>query len=210
MNRIDPSPPEPPSGTDTLHSEIEQPGSTPSSQLPEMRRKTLLNGRGSLFVAAALALFTAYIIYGIITMDVPESAQAPGPKLYPTLLAVISSVLVIILVIDTLRNPSHEPVTRYNAPVGENVSDALIPVPETDKKSLAIGIVAFGVFAFLLEPLGWIIAAALLFCVITMTLGAKRLVFNLAVGLVVSSAIQVAFSMGLGLNLPAGILGGLF
>lgn len=43
-----------------------------------------------------------------------------------------------------------------------------------------------------------------------MTLGAKRPVFNLAAGLVVSSAIQVAFSFGLGLNLPTGVPGGLF
>lgn len=45
---------------------------------------------------------------------------------------------------------------------------------------------------------------------LTLTLGAKRPVFYLAFGLVVSSAIQVAFSMGLGLNLPAGVLVGLF
>lgn len=43
-----------------------------------------------------------------------------------------------------------------------------------------------------------------------MTLGAKRPVFNLAAGLVVSSVIQVAFSFGLGLNLPTGVPGGLF
>lgn len=75
----------------------------------------------------------------------------------------ISSALVIVLIIDTLRSPSHEPATRYPAPAGENVADVLIPVPETDKPSLALGIAAFSAFAFLLEPLGWIITAALLF-----------------------------------------------
>ncbi|MGP6174201.1 tripartite tricarboxylate transporter TctB family protein [Corynebacterium sp. A21] len=172
--------------------------------------RPLLHGRGSLFVAAALGIFTLYIVYGILTMDVPASAQSPGPKFYPALLAVISGILTVALTIDTLRNPDEESPTRYIAPVGESVGEALIPVKETDKKALALGILAFLIFAFILEPVGWIIAAALLFCAIALTLGAKRPFFNLAVGLVVSSAIQVAFSLGLGLSLPAGILGGLF
>lgn len=173
-------------------------------------QRRLLGGRGSLFVAIALGLFTLYIIYGIITMEVPESAQAPGPKLYPTLLAIVSGVLTVVLTIDTFRNPDEQPPHRYTAPVGENVGQALIPVPETDKKALALGMLAFLIFAFILEPVGWIISAALLFWAITLTMGGKRPLFNLAVGLVVSSTVQVAFSMGLGLSLPAGILGGLF
>lgn len=173
-------------------------------------KRPLLNGRGSLFVAAALGIFTIYIAYGIFTMEVPDSAQAPGPKLYPTLLAIASGVLTVVLVIDTLRNPNTEPAHRYTAPVGETVSEALIPVQETDNKSLALGMLAFFIFAFILEPVGWIISAALLFWAIALCMGAKRPLFNLGVGLVVSSAIQVAFSMGLGLSLPAGILGGLF
>ncbi|BAU97421.1 tripartite tricarboxylate transporter TctB family protein [Corynebacterium suranareeae] len=170
----------------------------------------ILNGRGSLFVAAALGIFTLYIVYGIFTMDVPDSAQAPGPKLYPTLLAIASGVLTIALVIDTFRHPDNEPPHRYTAPVGETVGEALIPVKETDRKNLILALIAVLVFAFLLEPLGWIISAALLFWAIALCMGSGRPIFNMAVGLVVSSAIQVAFSMGLGLSLPAGILGGLF
>ncbi|MGD7002545.1 tripartite tricarboxylate transporter TctB family protein [Corynebacterium halotolerans] len=185
-------------------------GSSHRAQEPKLRTANALDGRGSLFVAVALAAFTIYIFYGIITMEVPDSAQAPGPKFYPMLLGIVAAILTVLLFIDTWRNPSHEPGTRYTAPVGENRSAALIPVGETDKKALAYGVIAFGVFAFILEPIGWIISAALLFWVLALTLGAKRPVFNLAVSLVVSSAIQVAFSMGLGLHLPAGILGGIF
>ncbi|WP_081375366.1 tripartite tricarboxylate transporter TctB family protein [Corynebacterium glutamicum] len=185
----------------------QEPGQNPEGA-PQSRH--FLGGRGSLFVAAALGIFTIYIVYGIFTMEVPESAQAPGPKLYPTLLAIVSGVLTIALIIDTFRHPDEEPPHRYTAPVGETVGDALIPVKETDKRNLALAIIAFLVFAFILEPLGWIISAALLFWAIALCLGSGRPVFNLAVGLVVSSAIQVAFSMGLGLSLPAGILGGIF
>ncbi len=197
----------------TTHSN--PPGSVPGSVAEQpaevgVKKRPLLNGRGSLFVAAALGLFTIYIVYGIITMDVPDSAQAPGPKLYPTLLALFSGVLTVVLIIDTWRNPDAGPAHRYTAPVGETVNEALIPVQETDNKNLALGMLAFLIFAFILEPVGWIISAAFLFWAIALCMGAKRPLFNLAVGLVVSSAVQVAFSMGLGLSLPAGILGGLF
>lgn len=190
-------------------------GVTPDNvteQPPETNphRRPLLNGRGSLFVAAALGMFTIYIVYGIMTMEVPDSAQSPGPKLYPTLLAIASGVLTVVLIIDTLRNPDSEPAHRYTAPVGETVKEALIPVQETDNKNLALGMLTFLIFAFILEPVGWIISAALLFWAIALCMGAKRPLFNLGVGLVVSSTIQVAFSMGLGLSLPAGILGGIF
>lgn len=188
----------------TPASRPEQPAGSETQKIP------LLNGRGSLFVAAALGLFTIYIVYGIFTMEVPESAQAPGPKLYPTILAIASGVLTVVLIIDTLRNPDLTPAHRYNAPVGETVDAPLIPVQETDNKNLALSMLAFFIFAFILEPVGWIISAALLFWAIALCMGAKRPLFNLAVGLVVSSAVQVAFSMGLGLSLPAGILGGIF
>lgn len=83
MNHNDSSPPERPSGIPTMTPDIEPSGSIPSGQLPEVPRKTFLNGRGSLLVAGALALYTAHIIFNIITVEVPDSAQSPGPKFLP-------------------------------------------------------------------------------------------------------------------------------
>ncbi|AKK10012.1 tripartite tricarboxylate transporter TctB family protein [Corynebacterium testudinoris] len=196
--------------TITTEQPTEQPPEQSPEQSPGSREHLFLKGYGSLVVAAILAVFTVYVIYGILTMDVPASAQSPGPKLYPSLLAAFSTVLVVALVVETFRHPEFDRGTRYVPPVGEDVAESMLPVTQTNRRGLLIAIMAFGVFALVLEPLGWIISAALLFWVLSLALGGKKPLLNLAVGLVVSSAIQVAFSMGLGLSLPAGILGGIF
>jgi putative tricarboxylic transport membrane protein len=65
-------------------------------------------------------------------------------------------------------------------------------------------------FIVLLRPLGWILAAAMLFWGVAYALGSRRPVFDISVALVVSSVIQLAFGYALGLNLPAGFLAGVF
>lgn len=79
----------------------------------------------------------------------------------------------------------------------------------TDWRALGITLAAFVAFALLLQPLGWILSAALLFWLVSYALGSTRQLFDIGLAIVLSSAVQVAFSAGLGLNLPPGILGGL-
>jgi putative tricarboxylic transport membrane protein len=64
-------------------------------------------------------------------------------------------------------------------------------------------------FVLLLEPLGWIISAAALFWVVAYALGSRRPLFDIGVGLLFSSIIQLAFGTALGLSLPAGLAGGI-
>jgi putative tricarboxylic transport membrane protein len=71
-------------------------------------------------------------------------------------------------------------------------------------------VAGFLVFALTIEVLGWILAAALLFWAVARGIGSRRPLFDISLALVLSSAIYLAFSVGLGLNLPSGILGGGF
>lgn len=61
----------------------------------------------------------------------------------------------------------------------------------------------------LLDVLGWILAAALMFWCVTRAFGGKRPLFDISVALLVSSAVFVVFGVGLDLALPSGLLGGL-
>lgn len=74
-----------------------------------------------------------------------------------------------------------------------------------------VGLILAGLVGFvvLLEPVGWLFTSAALFWVVSHALGSKRAVFDIAVALIVASFIQLAFSAGLGLSLPAGFLEGL-
>jgi len=80
----------------------------------------------------------------------------------------------------------------------------------SDWRALGTVLVSLVLFIVLLRPAGWIIAAALLFWGVSYALGARRPIFDASVALVMSSLIQLIFGAGLGLNLPAGFLEGVF
>nr|WP_269436875.1 tripartite tricarboxylate transporter TctB family protein [Arthrobacter gengyunqii] len=163
-----------------------------------------------------VAGISTYLLVGILTMNVPHGAASPGPKFFPGLIAAGGYVLAILLAVDTLRHPS--PPT---APVYEYGDDAEAQAlaqerasvsyrTYSDWKALGTAFAGFLAFAILIEPLGWILAAALLFWAVAHAVGSRRPLFDISVALVLSSLIQLAFGAGLGLNLPAGILGGIF
>lgn len=187
------------------------PGTTPEPVNPTPARPSFWHGRGALVIAALVFALAVYLTVGLFTMDVPESAQPPGPKFYPTILAIGAYLLAVLLAVDTLRRPEpDEPVIDPH--LDEETAQATAAAAEAprDPKAVGIAVAAFLAFSLVLEPLGWILSAALLFWVISWALGAKRPLLGLGVGLILSSAVQVAFSMGLGLTLPSGLLGGIF
>lgn len=162
-------------------------------------------GRSGIVLAGLVALLGIYLTVGVITMDVPEGARSPGPRFFPIILAVCCYVLAALLALQFIRHP--EP-----AGDGEAWDEYGGPPPRTfsDWKALGVALVGFLVFALLMEPAGWIISAAVLFWAVSWSMGSRRPLFDAALSLVFSCAIQVAFSMGLGLHLPSGILEGLF
>jgi putative tricarboxylic transport membrane protein len=70
----------------------------------------------------------------------------------------------------------------------------------------AVGLVSAGLILqmLLLESLGWILAATLLFAAATLAFGSRRLVLNVAIGVVLTGLTFVIFNYGLDLGLPTG------
>ncbi|NUL44544.1 hypothetical protein F7P69_04955 [Cellulosimicrobium funkei] len=62
-------------------------------------------------------------------------------------------------------------------------------------------------FLIVLPVLGWLLSAAGLFFVIARALGSKTLVRDALIALTFAATAQIAFSVGLGLNLPNGVIG---
>lgn len=78
----------------------------------------------------------------------------------------------------------------------------------SDFVALAWAVGGFAAFAALIVPLGWILAAAILFWCIARAMGSRRALFDATLALTFSSLVYLAFDVALGLNLPSGILGG--
>lgn len=62
--------------------------SSATDQVPGPGKGSWGQGRSGLVVAALMLAFAVYLTIGIVTMEVPEGAQPPGPKFYPTILAI--------------------------------------------------------------------------------------------------------------------------
>ncbi|MFD1718087.1 tripartite tricarboxylate transporter TctB family protein [Georgenia deserti] len=152
-------------------------------------------GRSGLVLALVMVAFSTYLLYGVLTMAPTDNADIVGPAFYPTILLVLGYVLAALLILAYVRRP--EPVER----------DA--HTTYSDWAALAWCVGGFAVFAALLNVLGWILAAAVLFWCVARGIGSKRPLFDITLALLVSSIVYLAFAVLLGLNLPSGVLGGL-
>lgn len=196
-----------------------------AGQAPPLRRPAL-EGRSELIVVAVLYAVAIFLTIGTATMNVQGSAS-PGPQFFPTLVCIALYAVATALAISVIRRPN-VPDTRIHPGRG-NFSGAMLddlsgehefetrhddgehPVYKTYSDWRTVGLVLGAVVAFtaMLNILGWILSAAFLFWVICYAMGSKRQLFDIGVSLLFASAVQLAFSAGLGLNLPAGFLGGM-
>ncbi|TDC67395.1 tripartite tricarboxylate transporter TctB family protein [Streptomyces hainanensis] len=194
-----------------------------------MRRRT------GLILPVLLFVVGLVLAIGTATMDVPANVASPGPQLFPTIISIACFVFAVLLGVDVLRNPEPERVAAPGAPAeaeagasagagamagagagaeAEDGAEAEAEAEATRIRSnrLAVAGVVGTVVAFivLLDPLGWLLSGTLLFWGVARALGSRRVVFDVFLSLAVSSIVQLAFSAGLGLNLPPGILAGVF
>nr|WP_052542726.1 tripartite tricarboxylate transporter TctB family protein [Cryobacterium roopkundense] len=190
-------------------------------------------GRSELVVSALVLAIAVFLTVGIVTMDVPEGTATPGPQFFPTIVAGLLYVLAVLLAVQVVRAPRPVDGDSNVSRVGMS-SDMLNDLGDIDttseirvirssvhpatKKKIGLtdwkttGLVLASVIAFilLLQPLGWLLSAAALFWALSRALGSRRPMFDIGVSLIFSSCMQLAFSAGLGLTLPSGILTGVF
>lgn len=220
-----PGPGTPPPGFPTADAATPVTSSAPPSP------PSWLTGRGELVVAVLVLAIAVFLTVGIVTMDVPEGSGAPGPQFFPTIVAGMLYVLSVLLAVQVVRAPrpvdGDSNVSRVGmssdmlADLGDIDTTSEIRVVRssvhpstatkiglTDWKTTGIVLASVVAFILILQPVGWLISAAALFWALARALGSRRPVFDIGVALILSSSMQLAFSAGLGLTLPSGILTG--
>ncbi|ALJ19988.1 tripartite tricarboxylate transporter TctB family protein [Microbacterium sp. No. 7] len=204
---------------------------TTTTRLQRMPR--WYTGRSELIVVAGVLLLAVGLTIGIVTMRVPEGTAFPGPQFFPIIVAVFLYGVAIALAIEVLVSPKRAHAAGETTEVSTDMledlggldatSEIRVVAPETavaapsdtaqsrlDWRTVGITVAALVVFILILEPVGWLVSAALLFWLLTWAFGSRRPLFDIGVAVITSSIIQIAFGAGLGLSLPAGILGGIF
>lgn len=151
---------------------------------------------GELIFAVGLAALGALALTQAHTINVPISGADVGPRVFPYLIGGVLTVLGIALVVQILRGRIGE------AEEGEDVDT------EAGTSWLTVGmlIVTIVVHVFLIIPIGWPFAAAVLFTGCAWVLGARPLWRAPIIGLVLALVIQWVFGGLLGLSLPPGPL----
>jgi putative tricarboxylic transport membrane protein len=151
---------------------------------------------GEAWAALGVIALGAFLMFQTSRIEVSPGYARVGPSLFPWL---ISSALVL-LGLALLR----EALTgRWTA-----ADDA---GERTPFKGVALFWVAIGLVLFVvtITPLGFPIAAGLLFAGASRAFGSTRSVLDVAIGFVLGVVVFVGFNYGLGLSLPAGVLGGI-
>lgn len=169
-----------------------------SEQHPEPRPG--IRDRAQFGLCAGLALLGGYVLFDASRIgDVSSSNDPVGPKPMPILLGVLLIVVALFYAVDVARGGHGE------AEEGEDIDLST----KVDWRTIGLLIAAFAVNAVLIEPLGWVISGALLFWGSAFALGNRHHVRGLAIGVALSLITFYAFAVGLGVNLPAGILQGI-
>lgn len=158
-----------------------------------------VKSRGELVFAGLTLALGIFILVGTTFINEPLAASNVGPRFFPYAIGVLLTVASAFVVIDVLRGNSASPED------GELV-DPTLPM---NKKRVALLLVSILAFAVLLEPAGYVIACALSFFGIAVTLGA-RLSWRVAVAsIALSFAIYLLFTRPLAIFLPPGVLAGI-
>jgi putative tricarboxylic transport membrane protein len=156
-------------------------------------------GRSEIGLAALLLALGAFVLVETSRIDVPANANSIGPRFFPT---VVGCLLVLVgswLVVDVLRGG------HGDMEAAEDIDLART----SDWRTLAVLSAVFLGHVALLNRLGFAIAESLLFFGVGATLGSRRWARDLAVSIVLATAVYLLFGRVLGVGLPAGLLEGI-
>ena len=152
---------------------------------------------GELAFAGSLLILGLVVLYDTSKMLVPPGSGTVGPQIFPYLVSGFVIFISLGLFVQIFRG-------NLGVPEGTEFGEV---VEKTDFKSLAMVAGSMLTYPLLIERAGFIIASSVVFFGVVFAYGAKNLLKNLAISVIFSLIVYFAFSKGLNVSLPAGILG---
>jgi putative tricarboxylic transport membrane protein len=145
---------------------------------------------------AGLALLAGSVAILVAVTAIPGRGgyATSGPRFVPLVVAIVLIVLSALFLVRTFVRPDIELAWRS----AEEDAATHWPTP-------GLIAVALVVYVFLLEPLGYPLATALMFVAVTRLLGSRLLLRDVIVGVVLGLVVFTAFTQYLGVSLPAGL-----
>lgn len=158
-----------------------------------------LRGRSELGLAALLGVVGVVVLVDAAGLrSLQTTADPVGPRAMPYAVGALLLVCAVVLAVQVLRGGHAEP------DAGEDID----PASAFDWKTLVLLIGFFLLNAATINVLGWVISGAVMFWGSCWALGSRRWLLNIVISLVLSVASFYGFYLGLGIQLPAGLLSG--
>lgn len=154
--------------------------------------------RPELGLAVVVLGLGVFVMIGTLDVSAAASQLGLGPRFFPMLVGGAMVLIGAFYVIDVLRGGHGDPEESEDVDAGA----------PTDWRSVGLVSGIFLAFTALLDVLGWVVGASLLFFGLSVALGAEHKVRAAVVAVVLGVATYVLFVRGLGVSLPAGPLGG--
>lgn len=155
---------------------------------------------GELAFAGSLLLLGIIVLIDTNNMLVPPGSGSVGPQVFPTIIGIFIIAVSIILAIEILRG-------NYGQPEGTEFGEIKA---KTDWKTLSTVAASILTYPFLIERAGFVIASTVVFFGVGYAYGARKLIRNLLIALIFSLIVFLTFTEFLNVNLPAGLLKGIF
>lgn len=150
-------------------------------------------------VAALLLVLGVWAIVSAAGLTDTSSRGPVSSSTVPTFIGVLLILMAILLTVDLLRGGHGEQEGGEDVDLSHG----------SDWKTIGLLVASFAVNALFIESLGWAITGAILFFGSAFALGGRHLIRMAAISVVLSVGTWYLFNVGLGINLPAGVLTGI-
>lgn len=162
---------------------------------------------GALVIPVVLLAVGITLVTGILTMDQTGDGGLFGPTAFPWVIAVLCLVVAVLMALQVLR-PGTAPPSADPGDEADEILDGEPAAPDgTNWRGVVIVVGGVLLFILLLQPIGWLISATLMFAIVAVGLGARNHAVSLVAGLGLAAAIQLVFGGLLGIHIPPGVLG---
>jgi len=155
--------------------------------------------KGELAFASSLLILGLVVFFDTKNMLVPPGSGTIGPQVFPYLVSGLVILVALGIFVEIFRG-------NLGQPEGTEFGDI---VDKTDYKSFLLVAGAMATYPLLIERAGFVVASTVAFFGVSYAFGAKNAPKNLLISVIFSLIVYFSFTIGLNVNLPSGILGGI-
>lgn len=155
-------------------------------------------GWGEWAIAAALFGMGFVVLFDGLNQKASTSASGIGAGFLPSVIGPLIMVLAVLLFVQLFRGKYGE----------AEQAEGDVDVSKTKWIPLLVTVAALFFFVFAVEPLGYMITAAVVFWVIAWAMGSRKYLNSAIIAVVLSVTIYFAFTRLLSIYLPAGVFEG--